>query len=95
MATANHTVKQDEEALAAKVAVSHDLSDGVQLLQSPSWGTLMMVLQESGERPLKRRGSPTNATNGEPKRRVGNQNSDTTSMEELAKRVKRNSLGPG
>lgn len=55
----------------------------------------MMVLEESGERPPKRRGSPTNATNDESKRRVGNPNSDITSMEELAKRVKRNSLGPG
>ncbi|TID16404.1 putative nuclear protein localization protein 4 protein [Venturia nashicola] len=92
---ANHITKQDEEALAAKVAVSHDLSDGIQLLQSPGWGTLMMVLENSGERPQKRRRSPTNATNGESKRRVGNANSDISSMEELAKRVKRNSLGPG
>lgn len=55
----------------------------------------MMVLEDSGERPPKRRGSPTDATNGESKRRVGNPKPNITSMEELAKRVKRNSLGPG
>jgi nuclear protein localization family protein 4 len=91
--------QQDEEALAAKVAISHDLSDGVQLLHSQGWATLMTILESSGERPPKRQFSSItnmNGTNGTSSHRDSSQqNSDSTTVEQLAKRVKNSSIGGG
>lgn len=72
---------QDEEALLAKVASEHDLSQGMQLQQTGGWATLLTILRETGERPPKRPSPYVDASMG----------SDSDSAQ-LAKRVKGVSL---
>ncbi|KZF25932.1 nuclear protein localization protein 4 [Xylona heveae TC161] len=74
-------LSKDEESLLCRVARTHDVSDGIQLLHTPGWATLLTILQESGERPPKR---PSSASL--------DQQGFTWDSERLAKRVKGFSL---
>ncbi|MCJ1384854.1 nuclear protein localization protein 4 [Xylographa soralifera] len=75
-------LSKEEEALLCRVATTHDLADGFQLLNTPGWATLLAILQESGERPQKRPFPLSyDATDG-----------SATDDEQLAKRFKGASL---
>lgn len=75
---------QEEEAILCKVARTHDLADGFNLLEQPGWATLLAILQESGERPPKRP-SPSSL---DPSSVYGS----SSDSEQLAKRFKGASL---
>lgn len=84
--------------MLASVATTHDLSEGVQLLHSSGWATLLTILQESGEpqtqRPNKRPlpvDSKFPVQNGTSRAKAIVVDEDT--VDQLAKRVRRSSLG--
>jgi nuclear protein localization protein 4 homolog len=76
------TFKQEEEALLCKVATEHNVADAMQLAHSSGWENLMAILDNYGERPLKRQWVQDNP-------------SDHGSLgEQLAKRFKQASIVP-
>lgn len=83
---------QDEESLLCRVATTHSPSEGLQLINTPGWATLVTILQESGERPLKRPWPPDSAA--EPLRPIPSSRlqSPKSESEQLAKRFKGASL---
>ncbi|KAF2435849.1 polyubiquitin-tagged protein recognition complex, Npl4 component [Tothia fuscella] len=99
-------LSKEEEALLSRVATTHDLSEAVQLVHSPGWATLMTILQESGEQPqlqrLPKRPLPVDSNNSPTSEASQNANGTSRanaivvggeSVDSLAKRVKRSSLG--
>ena len=86
---------QDEEALLARVATSKRPVDGMQLINTPGWATQVTILQESGERPPKRRWDASPSLVVPPgKRRLATARaaSPRSDSEQLAKRFKGASL---
>ncbi|KAK4691903.1 nuclear protein localization protein 4, partial [Lecanoromycetidae sp. Uapishka_2] len=74
----------EEEGILCRVARSHDLADGFQLLETPGWATLLAILQESGERPPKRLSPSSLESNSD--------NGFGSDSEQIAKRLKKASL---
>ncbi|MCJ1407937.1 nuclear protein localization protein 4 [Ptychographa xylographoides] len=86
-------LSKDEESLLCRVATTHDLADGFQLLETPGWATLLAILQESGERPPKRPSSFSFDTNPAPSSsHSGPGAAYVADDEQLAKRFKGTSL---
>lgn len=89
---------QDEEALLCRVATTHAPADGMQLLNTSGWATLMTILQESGERPPTRPPEPPRSKSQLGKRRYSpaaqfaRSVSPKSEGEQLAKRFKGASL---
>jgi nuclear protein localization family protein 4 len=97
----SYSPKQDEFELLCRVATTHDISLGMQLASTAGWATLLAVLQETGERPLKRPASPVFARNGTGTGARGDgagvhgssrSQSSSTNAEHITKRVKGFSL---
>ncbi|KAL8862956.1 MAG: hypothetical protein Q9178_000898 [Gyalolechia marmorata] len=76
-------LNKEEESLLCHVARTHDLAEGFQLLNTSGWATLLAILQESGERPPKRR-SPASLLEAA--------DDSLDDSEQLAKRFKGTSL---
>jgi nuclear protein localization family protein 4 len=86
------------------VATAHDPAEGMQLVNTSGWATLVAILQESGERPPKRPwipNAPTPAASSSspsaflaPKKRhlLPRSASPNSDSERLAKRFKGTSL---
>ncbi|KAI9834768.1 MAG: nuclear protein localization protein 4 [Sarea resinae] len=85
-------LSKDEEALVCRVACSHDISDGFQLLNTPGWATLLAILQESGERPPKRPSPATLDASSAHRHPSTGSASAPSDGEQLAKRFKGYSL---
>ncbi|MCJ1445134.1 MAG: nuclear protein localization protein 4 [Stictis urceolatum] len=84
-------LSKDEEALLCRVATTHDLADGFQLLSTPGWATLLAILQETGERPPKR-ASPFSIDPSSYLQHDRTEHIDTMAEGRLAKKMKGASL---
>ena len=71
--------------MLCKVAAEHDVADAMQLAHSSGWKTLMAILDNYGERPLKR--SWLSATDEDIQR-------SSSPSEQLAKRFKQARIQP-
>lgn len=83
---------QDEEYLLCRVATTHSPSEGLQLINTPGWATLVTILQESGERPPKRPWPPDSAAEPLGPLPSSRLQSPKSESEQLAKRFKGASL---
>ncbi|KAL4884358.1 NPL4 family-domain-containing protein [Aspergillus karnatakaensis] len=88
------TFNKDEEALLCRVATTQNPSDGLQLINTPGWATLVTILQESGERPPKRPWQDPARPVPQPGKRVPSSRPESpkSESEQLAKRFKGASL---
>ncbi|OJJ62205.1 hypothetical protein ASPSYDRAFT_40826 [Aspergillus sydowii CBS 593.65] len=89
------TFSKDEEALLCRVATTQNPTDGLQLINTPGWATLMAILQESGERPPKRPWLDSSRPVPQPGKRYlssSRPESPKSESEQLAKRFKGASL---